>query len=92
MIIAIIIFLYIVYKINQAATRDMSNSSAGRWAADVCRACEQDAINYNRKREMKYNLLEQANQLERQSRYGTGYERKALMKQAKELRRQAYNL
>lgn len=92
LVVVFIIFFVIVYKVNKAAQDSYSDSAAGKWAAQVQDEYEEDTMSFLERRRVKKQLLTEARELESQAKYGSLYERKAMKRQANELRRQASNL
>ena len=90
--ILVIIFFILIVRFVSKNDKEYRNSDAAKWANDFQRQCQQDTEEYFARKRQKEELLNQARTLESQSRYGTGYERKELKKQAKELKRQAGRL
>lgn len=67
-------------------------TSAQKFLREYRAQCEADTRQYQAKKAEKERLLNQANQLEAEARYGSDYTRRELKRQAERLRREAGKL
>ncbi len=91
-ILAIVFFIF-GHALSQTGKEGSSEENeAQRWLNNYRNEMAEDTRRFQSKKRQKEQLLDQANTLEQQARYGSIFERKSLKNQAEELRRQARNL